>query len=372
MAAPNRLPDEIGLHSGAPPIYPSAENSINVNFSDLHDPAAAAELIKQFKRRYSAKVCLAPDKNCEGSIVSAHTLSASLMLRPLARDGKVYALKAQLPPPPGQNPMELALRGIRETSVFNGFCSKHDKSLFSPIEDSEFICSKEQLFVLAYRCVAKEAYLKRKQAESLPSPEEIKRIHGLADKLQFSDLALVYQAASLRGAEEVERLKSRLDLYLLSGDYGRIETTVLQFASPPPVAASFVYAPDFDFEGKYLQNFEGLSSDLSHLMVTLFPANGGGFLLLSHEDTANDAPRRIIASLRAQADVPSSAVWLVACQTENFAISPDWFESLSEEHRDAFKAGFYSNASPTHQSFNNLQTNPLVINDWKLQHVFTI
>lgn len=343
-----------------------------MNFSDLHDPAAAAELIQQFKKNFSAKVCLAPQKDCEGSIVSAHTLSASLMLRPLSRDGKIYALKPQLPPPPGQNPMGFALRGISETSVFNGFCSKHDKSLFAPVEDSPIICSKEQFFVLAYRAVAKEAYLKRRQAEGLPTPEEIKRVYGFSEELQFSDQALLHQAASLRGAEEVERLKSRLDSHLLSCDYGRIETTVFQFSSPPPISASFVYAPDFDFEGNYLQDFEDLNTDLSHLMVTLFPALGGGLLLLSHEDTANEAPRRLIASLRAQADITSSSVWLIACQTENFAISPEWFESLSEEMRESFKKGFYSNAEPMHDSLNTLRLNPLKVADWNLKHVFNI
>lgn len=343
-----------------------------MNFSDLHNPTAAAELIQQFKKRFSEKVCLAPQKDCEGSIVSAHTLSASLMLRPLSRDGKVYTLKPKIPPTPGQHPMEFVLQGIRDTSVFNGFCAKHDKLLFSPIEDSPIVCSKEQLFALAYRGVAKEAYLKRKQAEGLPSPEEIKKIHGITEELQFSDEAFLYLAASLRGTEEVERLKSRLDSYWISGDFGRLQTAVFQFSSPPPIAASFVYAPDFDFEGNCLQDFSDFDSDLSHLIVTLFPAFGGGFLFLSHEDTANEAPRRLIASLRAQADISSSILWLIACQTENFAISPEWFESIPERDRDSFKKGFYSNAEAIHDNINQLQDNPLSIGDWNLQHVFNI
>lgn len=268
--------------------------------------------------------------------------------------------------------MGFALRGIRETSVFNGFCSKHDKSLFSPIEDSPMICSKEQLFMLAYRGVAKEAYLKRKQAEGLPTLEEVKRVHGINEDLEFSVQALLHQAASLRGAEEVERLKSRLDSHLLNRDFGRLETTVVHFSSPSPIAASFVYAPDFDFHGKYLQDFEDFDTDLSHLIVTLFPALGGGLLLLSHEDTANEAPRRLIASLREKDDFTSSVVWFIACQTENFAISPEWFDSLSEKNRESFKKGFYSSAEPMHDSLNVLRSNPLKIANWNLQDVFKI
>lgn len=343
-----------------------------MNFTEIHNPTAAAELIRQFKKCYSAKGCLAPQNDCEGRIVSAHTLSVSLMLRPLSKGGKVYALKSNLSPSLGQEPIEFALRGLRETSVFNGFCAKHDKALFSPIEDVEIACTKEQLFIFAYRGVAKEAYLKRKQAEGMPTPEDIKKMHGIIGDLQFSPEALLYQAASLCGAEEVERLKARLDSHLLNRDFGRLVTTVFEFSSSPPIAASFVYAPDFDFEGNCLQHFGDFNTDLSHLMVTLVPASGGGFLLLSHEDTANDAPRRLIESLKMQVDISSSVGWLIACQTENFAISPEWFDSLSESNRKSFMDGFYSNAKPFHNSFNNLIKNPLKFNNWKLKHTFTL
>ncbi len=343
-----------------------------MKLSDLHDPAAAAEVIKQFKKRFSAKVCLAPQKDCEGSIVSAHTLSLSSMLRPLSRDGKVYALKPNIPPAPGQQPIEYALRGLRETSVFYGFCAKHDKILFSPIEDAEFVCSPEQLFIFAYRAVAKEAYLKRKQAEGMPEPEYVKKIHGLTENVEFSTEALLFQAASLRGAEEIERLKARLDSRLLNGDYRRLVSTVFEFSSPPPISASFVYAPDFNFEGETLQDFEDFSRDLSHLMVSLFPTPAGGFLLLSHEDTANTSPSRMIESLKRQDDISSSVTWFIACHTENFAISPNWFESLSKESQNAFKTGTYSNSNPFNSSINNLRKRKITVADWDLRRVFTL
>jgi len=343
-----------------------------MKLSDLHDPAAAAEIIKQFKKRYSSKVCLAPQKNCEGSIVSAHTLSLSSMLRPLSRDGKVYALKPNIPPAPGQQPVEFALRSLRETSVFYGFCAKHDKALFSPIEDKEFVCSPEQLFIFSYRAVARETYLKRKQAEGIPAPEDIKKIHGITENVEFSTEALLFQAASLQDAEEIERLKARLDARLLNGDYRRLVTTVFEFASPPPISASFVYAPDFTFEGEYLQDFEDFGSDLSLLMVSLFPTATGGFLLLSHEDTANAAPSRLIETLKSQDDISSSVTWFIACQTENFAISPNWFEALSEENQDYFKNGLYSNANPFCTSINNLRKRKIKVSDWNLRHIFTL
>ncbi len=323
-------------------------------------------LIKDFQRRFSAKGCLAPADGCSGGIISAHTLSVEAMLRPIAREGHVLAVKTNLYKPTPDGPATIGLLGIRDTSVFNGFCAAHDKELFSPIEDQPFVCSPQQLFIHAYRAVAKESYLKRKQAESMPSPDDVKEIHDLpkALELQYSEDALLLMAASLRGAEEIERTKSHMDKYLVTGDWRRVMTTVIPFAKPPTVVCNFIYSPDYDFEGNYLQDFENWDADLSQLMVTIIPAGSGGFALLSHLDTANSAPRRLIESLTAQADVTSSLLWLVFCQTENFAISPIWYESLSGEQSASIHEAFFSNADPFEAQHNQLCECKMNIESW--------
>jgi len=205
-----------------------------VKFSDLNNPSAAREAIKDFQRRFSARVCLSPTGGCSGDIIAAHTLSAASMLRPISRDGHVYALRSNLYAPSADGPATIGLLGIKNTSVFNGFCATHDKALFSPIEDEQFNCKPQQLFMHAYRAIAKESYLKRKQAEFPFLPvETIKNIHGLPKELdlQFSEDALLSQAASLRGAEEIERTKAEMDKHLVASDYPR---TVRRVRSPFP------------------------------------------------------------------------------------------------------------------------------------------
>lgn len=341
-----------------------------LKFADLHNPKAAAEAIRDFQKRFSAKVCLSPSGDCDGPIVSAHTLSVSGMLRPISRDGFVYVAKTGDFYREGEKALIIfALQGINQTSVFNGFCAKHDKILFAPIEDKEFICTKEQCFLHAYRAVAKEAYLKRKQAESLLPLETFREIHGIKDEVQYLPEALIGKAASLRGAEEIEQLKARLDNVLLHQDFEHLVTTIIPFSSTPTVVTSFVYAPDFDFEGCYLQKFEDFERDLSPLIVTLFPAAAGGFLLLSHERTANSAPRRLIESYLQQIDLTSCVVWLVACQTENFALSPAWYEGLGDADRQAFQDAFYSTFR---HELNQLKERKLNVSSWGAGRAFTI
>jgi hypothetical protein len=342
----------------------------SMEFSEIPNPKAAADAIKDFNRRFSAKVCLSASKDCNGPIVSAHTLSVGTMLRPISKHGKVYALRADLYAKTEDGPAKIALRGINETSVFNGFCAKHDKQLFAPIEDFRFTCSREQLFLYAYRAITKESYLKRKQAESMLSLETFREIHNLPKEtdVQFSPEALLYQAASLRGAEEIERLKARLDQLYLTKDFSRLCTTIIPFGSVPGLVCNFVYAPDFDFKGNCLQDFTSFEQDLSALFVTVLPVNTGGFAIFSYLDTANSAPRKLIESLVSESDITSSLVWLIACQTENFALSPSWYEGLSQEQQQMFVSANLSNVNPFSadgMKINQLKECGISVTSWK-------
>lgn len=335
-----------------------------MKFSDLANPAAADKLIKDFKKRFSAKICLSPTGNCEGDIISAHTLSVGAMLRPLSRAGEVYAIKANLYDPTG--PATIGLQGVQKTSVFTGFCARHDKDLFSPIEDQPFICSYEQLFIHAFRAIAKESYLKRKQAESLPTLDELKAIHGVSAEIemQMADEILISTAASLRGAEEMERTKVQMDDLLVARSWSRLITTVIPFQKPPNVVCSFVFSPQFDFDGNILQDFEDWETDLSQLFVTIFPTTSGGFALLSHLDTANTAPRKFIESLVTRSDITSSLLWLILLQSENFAISPDWYEGISEQERALISEAVFSNADPFNTSHFKFSDCKLTVTSW--------
>src|SRR5262249_35803175 len=159
---------------------------------------------------------------------------------------------------------------------------------------------------------------------------------------------------------------------LVAGDWRRVMTTVIPFAKPPTVVCNFVYSPDHDFEGNYLQDFENWDADLSQLMVTIIPAGSGGFALLSHLDTANSPPRRLIESLTARAALTSSLLGLVFCQTENFAISPTWYESLAGEQSAAIREAFFSNVDPFNAKHNQLREYKLVVESWEQGKPFSM
>lgn len=268
-----------------------------MSLGDLHNPRAAADLIANFRKRFSTKVCMAPQTDHSGGIVSAHTLSSQAVLRKLSVDGHVYAPNHSGRLSPGAHPIEIKRLGLRDVSVFNGFCAKHDAELFSCIENEPFRFRREQCFMLAYRAAARECYLKRKQCESLPTPDEIRAIHGIDEQLAYSKYMLIHQAASLRGAEEVEGFKARLDGYLVAKAWDRLVTYAVLFPQTPSVVASFAFEPFHDMNGAQLQNYEDLSAEMSPLAVNLLPLEQGGAAIFSWLDSSNSAPRRFFDSV---------------------------------------------------------------------------
>jgi hypothetical protein len=215
------------------------------------------------------------------------------------------------------------------------------------------------LFTHAYRAIAKESYLNRQKAEFLLSPDVLKKTPGLSEELELSGADLLF----LRSAEEFDRAKAEMDKHLVAGDWGRVMTTVIPFSKPPTVVCNFLCTPRFDFEGNYLQDFSNLEDDLSRLMITIIPTisgDFGGFALLSHLDTANSAPRRLIESLTTRADITSSLLWLVFFDAENFAISPIWYESLAADQSATIQEAF----STRHIDPNELRECKLVAESW--------
>lgn len=305
-----------------------------MSLGDLHNPKAAADMIAAFRKRFSTKVCMAPQTDHAGGTVAAHTMSLEAVLRKICTDGHVYAPNFKGRFSPDEHPLQIKRLGLRDVSVFNGFCAGHDAALFSCLENEAFHFSRQQLFMLAYRAAARECYLKRKQCESLPEPEQVQAIHGLAEPFAHSEEMLIFQAASLRGAEECESFKAKLDGLLLTASWDRFVTHAILFPTRPSMTACFVFQPFHDMNGQQLQDYENLEAEMSQLAVSVLPIDQGGAAVFSWLDSANTAPRRFFQSVLETSDLTSSVIHAVLDNSENFALSPLWYEALPTTTRD--------------------------------------
>jgi hypothetical protein len=306
-----------------------------MSLSDVPNPKAAADLIARTRKLMTARVCMAPMSDHEPKIVSAHTLSVESMLRKIAVDGHVYTYGATRRFEKDKLPIEYQLRGLRDVSVFNGFCTKHDRELFSCLENEAFLFRRDQLFMLAYRAAARECYLKPRQHESIPTMEEIAAIHLLPDKPEAGELDLLYGLANSTGANEIQALKAKLDELLLAKAWDRLVSHAILFSGMPTVLASSVFQPFFDMEGNKLQAGEDLKAELSPIFVSVIPLEGGGgAAIFSWQDTANAAPRRYFESVSRAPDRTAAVLHVLLDNIENVAFAPAWFEGLTPEQKD--------------------------------------
>jgi hypothetical protein len=116
------------------------------------------------KQSFSRKYCLAPLANsatCSGRIVSAHSIQRNGQgLKQIAKNGHVFTGR-----PTEIRGTKVVPIGIGNASTFTGFCDLHDTEIFRPIEAEPNIFSHEQLFLLLYRPLAMEVFLKRAAME---------------------------------------------------------------------------------------------------------------------------------------------------------------------------------------------------------------
>ena len=110
--------------------------------------------------------CLVP--GCNQKAINSHSQQKEGQLRAIARNGNVYALERNLyralkGTEQRSSLLYLSLVGLKEASVFPGFCASHDTSLFAHIEKKDLsINDPEQAYCFLVRAMSYEYTQKRK------------------------------------------------------------------------------------------------------------------------------------------------------------------------------------------------------------------
>src|SRR4029077_18555308 len=181
------------------------------------------------RKAYTKKYCLAPDSGdsvCSGGIVKAHSVQGAL-LRKIARDGHVYYSEPSLQnidKYPGQ--ITFTLTGVNLATTFTGFCNLHDTKIFAAIENQPFVTRPEQCFLLSYRAVCRELFVKRAAVENAEWLVKNAPSHNL----RFAEANLIGVRTGLR---DIQWHKDAYDRDLRGGNFGAIEWVSIELANTP-------------------------------------------------------------------------------------------------------------------------------------------
>lgn len=292
---------------------------------------------RELNKAFNIKDCLAPKPmkaECSKVLSKAHTVSKSGSLRKISRNGHVYSF---IPGSICNGRLQPELLGINNASTFNGFCSKHDDIIFSKIEKQPFIASQEQCFLLSYRALSRELYLKNIIAQHYSNAiRQSDRGKPLDQQLHIQETISLYLKGTSQGLNDMEHYKTIYDNNLISGDFSDVRAYIIELDSPPQIMCSTGIAPEYDFKGNMLQSMINPNIIPHFLNFTSFCSGKHGIIAFTWLSENDIVCRLFIDSLKAlQPDrVTDGLIRFFFEFSENLHIRPEWWENISNSNKE--------------------------------------
>ncbi|MFN3019320.1 hypothetical protein ACK1CN_25610 [Vibrio coralliilyticus] len=309
------------------------------------------------KRKASVKECIwgeGDNSSCQGKIIKSHSIQRSKILQKISDNGKVSVLSPKVSPE--KMFFDFDLEGTKKFSTFTGFCAHHDKTVFQPIEDKEFVGDREQMFIYAYRSASKEYH---SQKESLHLYDD--KITEINESINpdVKSLLTYFQMKSFRTGLSVmelqavcEHLKSEIENMTFSG----LKHHYYCIGHEIPVACSSSFIPYKDHNNvdvfspqeKMNISINPESAEEPHLVfLNVFPENGKTHIIISYYKNMKGKYKFFSKMLKGSDNKVKGRVSdYIINYSENVAFSPTYINSIfSEEDKAKIKSTFSSNIS---------------------------
>lgn len=290
------------------------------------------------RQAFSKKKCCAHDVglgSCGGGVIKAHTVSRGRNLAEIAKNGHVLRYGASISDM-NKNGGKLSVKeiGTRDASVFHGFCGKHDRELFSCLENEAFSGRPDQCLAVAYRTMSRELYGKDASAhlrETLRGADKgLKPLKQLVLQQMLDDIDTGNEAAR----RELKATHDALTKALVDRRPDTLRSVVFEFAGPLPFMFAGAWSPFTDFYGEELQ--KGYADKLlEQFFVSSFAHDSSAMICVSWRNTRDAPGNRIAEQLMGLMDdkLASACLQFVMKHVENVFFNPDWFQSLNSKQR---------------------------------------
>ena len=310
--------------------------------------AGMADLRKTFSR----KECLHPEapNRCRGNIVKAHTVQKSGGLTKIAECGHV------LTPDSSSDPTEMTKVGINKASTFTGFCEFHDDSLFAPIEKRPLQLTRRHAFLLAFRAVSKELFLKRRTIE-----------HEIADDHPFPHFWLNQQTDAKRALQDLQPIYDEMGKAIANKRFRNTSFYAIEFDRIPQVLCTGAPNVEFDFHGNRLQLLTRKEPREYITFSTLpFDRNRGVAVFAWHgKSNVNAKFIQSLSSLSTR-DIPDAVVRFAFQSFENMFLAPNWWDKLSEPIKERLLARYDSSFWRDGSEFIDLRPDGIRLAGWNV------
>ncbi len=308
-------------------------------------------IYKDLRKSARIKTCIYPDHTlCSEKIVGAHSIQNNKILTKISDCGKVY-----MPCP--RNDLSFQLQkeyGRKEASVFTGFCAYHDKTVFQPIEDHDFVGTQEQVFLFIYRAFALEYHKKREavrmEQQFFSQKPSIISMNDRVDGKTGFEMAV----------NDFEEEKRIFDDALLNRKYDVLTSLVWTFDGFSNFAASGGEAPARDYENNLIQDLMNPSVPARHIFLSVFPENDKTYAIIAwlkqYDSLFSSIKERLMkTSDNEKRNYINNTIPIIA---ENICIKPSAWNALPKIEQDEFGMLFFGLADimeTTGQKFDRFQ-----------------
>lgn len=306
--------------------------------SDPDNRALYFDILKDLRKAFSHKVCLAPNamkSKCVGQIIAAHSIQRNgCGLNRIAENGHVLS-----PAPQPDGTAAMVRVGINKASTFTGFCGYHDTQIFAPIETDPLTFTDQQVFLLLYRAFCKEYFAK------IGANEHAQKM--LARGLPGHRHVEGFAAGVDMGLFELQRCKQAMDTMLLASDWSRLRHVIYDTDHAPEFCTSAWLSINYGFHGQVIQNIGDLFTPLHGTMFTIVPMETGGRVIFAWIDDHKSATRFTRSLERVPVgDLPEHLLHFTFEYAENVFCRPTWWQSLREDAQDSLARHFLSGTTP--------------------------
>lgn len=276
------------------------------------------------------------------SVINAHSVQKGQSLTKIAQDNHVYALADKLET---NGDVLIKKISIHKFSTFKGFCKYHDNLVFEPIDNFPLEPNHQQAALYAYRSICREVYVKENSYRLLS-----RHLTTFKEESRTQKFIADLKVGTENGLKPLLKKKDVFDSILRNEKFHEIRYVVLECGDSPNISFSGLLYPEFDFQGKALQDLSELGKNFSLITFCSAPTKSGWAVIFSWHESDDNICFRFIDSLkevlRSGKSIEDAVFRLVITTCENVAYSPRWWESLCQYKKGELSKYIRLNADP--------------------------
>ncbi len=301
----------------------------------FRNPDEVRYYLKKHKKKL--EFCLHEGSDCKGKIIKSHSIQNNKILSKLAVDGHVYCVGYEADSFAG---IDLKKRGRNDATTSTCFCQQHDTEIFKNIELKNYEYSDEQNFLYAYRAFSKAYYDKLEELATEQCLFESGHKHyiesGQIDRLR----------GTILGIRDNEEMKAIFNSALDHNNYATVETVTATLDYEIKFATSFMCPLSYDLKGNLINDIYSLDDSMKNMFVNIFPEKGNTYIIigwLKIDSNAFEHFKEQFSELQKdKAKLINALNNMVACLSDNFAISPELIDSWDKGTKLFFVTEFLS------------------------------